>query len=600
VIISEATRRLLGDLFDYRDLGAAEVKGLDAPVAVWQVLRPSAIESRFEALRSAYLTPLVGRDAEMELLLRRWGAAKGGEGQIVLISGEPGIGKSRLTSALQEGLSSEPHIRLRYFCSPHHRDSVLHPFIAQLEHAAGFAREDKGAAKLEKLAELLSRSRDDATETAAVFADLLGLPTNASLPSDPRQKRELTLRALLRQLEELAGRQPVLLVFEDAQWADQTSLELLERAVERVPNLPVLNVITFRPEFEPPWTGQAQVTSLTLSRLGQRDTASLVQRLAEGKMLPSEVTDRIVERTDGIPLFIEELTKTLLEGGLLHEEDDRYVLAGSLPSMAIPASLHDSLLARLDRLGPVKEVAQIGAAIGREFSSDLLAAVVHRSESQLRDALDQLVDTGLILRRGGLFEASFIFKHALVQEAAYSTLLRTRRQGLHASIAAALEERLVFGPGKKASAEAGAALLAHHWSNAEEWEKALHYALQAAERAWKLYAYPEAISHYWQALDLMEHLPRRAELIRIHADVLFSLFPLPGYTRDEAERVRMLHHVDQALSDATAGGQIACAARLQAIKGAHMEDEGLLTGAIRLAEASGDAFAQAFAARRSR
>jgi len=394
VLIDEMTRRLVGDLFEYRDLGAVEVRGIAEPVPVFEVLRPSAVESRFEALRAAALSPLVGRDEEIELLSSRWARAKAGDGQVVLISGEPGIGKSRLAAALQQRLGDEAHTRLRYFCSPHYQDSPLYPFIAQLEHAAGFAREDPPAATLDKLEALLAQAGKVDGEAVGLFADLLGLPAEGRyppLPGDSQRRREMMLSALLAQFEALAQWRPVLMIFEDAHWADSTSLELLDRTVDRAACLPALLVITFRPEFAAPWLGQPHVSALSLNRLAQRDTAALVRGITAGKRLPPEILDHIVERTDGIPLFIEELTKSLLEGGLLHEEAGGYVLAGPLPPLAIPSSLHASLLARLDRLAPAKQVAQIGAAIGREFSHELLAVVTLRSEAQLTDALDQLI-----------------------------------------------------------------------------------------------------------------------------------------------------------------------------------------------------------------
>src|SRR6516162_6536759 len=376
VVIAAGTRRLVGDLFEYRDLGAVEVKGIPGPLTVWQVLRPSAVTSRFEALRGSALSPLVGRDEEIDLLLRRWARAKAGEGQVVLISGEPGIGKSRLVAALAERLHVESHIRLRYFCSPYNQDSALYPFIEQLGRASGFARDDPPDARLEKLEALLARTAPP-DEDIAHLANLLSLPASERHPSpnlSSQGKKERILRALLRQLEGLARKQPVVVVFEDAHWVDPTSRELLDLTIECVRILPVLLIVTFRPEFQPSWTGQSHVTVLALNRLDRRYRTALITQIADGKALPDEVVAQIAERTDGVPLFVEELTKGVLESGLLREEADRYVLDGALPELAIPMSLHDSLLARLDRLAPARQVAQIGAAIGRQFSYALLCA----------------------------------------------------------------------------------------------------------------------------------------------------------------------------------------------------------------------------------
>ncbi len=520
VVIAEGTRRLIGDLFEYRDLGAVELKGIAAPVPAWQALGTSSVDNRFEALRTSSLTPLVGREDELELLLGRWRRARAGDGQIVLLSGEAGIGKSRILAAFEQRLQGEPHSRLRFFCSPHHQDVTLYPFIAQIERAARFAREDKPEAKLDKLELLLLQSGESSPEERALFAELMGLPTADRYPTltvDAQRKRELTLEAFVRQLEARARHQPVFLIFDDVHWMDSTSLELLDVIAGRVPNLPVLFCVTFRPEFEPPWTGLAGVTTLVLSRLGEREAASLVLRVAGGKLLPTDFIDQIVRRADGIPLFVEELTKALLEGGLLMEQNGRYVLEGPLPPVAIPSSLYASLMARLDRLSPVKEVAQIGAAIGREFSYELIAALARRSNEQLGDALHQLVTSGLIFRRGIPPHESYIFKHVLVQDAAYDSLLRRQRQDLHARIGAVLEaqfpEIVVSQP----------EIMAHHYTEAGLADIAIDYWRKAGERALRRSANVEGVAHLTHAIKLIEALPATRERNRRELELHLAL-----------------------------------------------------------------------------
>jgi class 3 adenylate cyclase/predicted ATPase len=510
IVIEGGTRRLLGGLFEYRDLGAVPVKGFDDAVQVWRVLGASSVASRFEALRAA-TTPLVGREEEIALLMRRWQQARSGEGCVVLISGEPGIGKSRIAQTVLERLSGEPHTRLRYFCSPHHQDSALYPSIAQLERAAGFRREDTDEQRLDKLVAVLALGTNDLSKVAPLIADLLSVPTGDRyllLTHTPKKRKEKTLRALLTHLEGLAARQPVLMLYEDVHWIDPTSLELLDLTVDRVMTLPVLLLITFRPEFVPPWIGRSHVTLISLGRLPRRERAEMMTRVTGGKALPKEIADQIIERTDGVPLFIEELTKSVVESGMLSDAGDRFAVTGPVPPLAIPTSLHASLLARLDRLGPTREVAQIGAALGRQFSHELISALAGTPQQQVDAALAQLVSAELIFRRGTPPDAEYTFKHALVQDAAYSTLLRSRRHQLHARIAQVYEDRF------PEEIELQPELIAQHCMKAGCAEKAIDCWERAGRRAVRSSATAEAVAHFTNALELLPDLPESPQRYR--------------------------------------------------------------------------------------
>ena len=528
VLVAESTRKLLGNLFDLEDLGTKDLKGIVGPVRAWAALRPSSAESRFEALHGTGLTDLVGREEELELLLRRRSKAKSGEGQVVLLSGEPGIGKSRLTAALLEAIAADPHIRLRNFCSPQHTDSALYPTIGRIERAAGFTRVDSPQSKLDKLDALLAQSSTPARD-AALFAEMLSLPDDGRHPVlelTPQQRRQHTLAALISQVATLLRQNPVLMILEDAHWADPTSLELFSRIVDRLPTLRVLLIMTYRPEFQPPWLGRPHVTPLTINRLTEREVSTLIDRIVGKTPLSASARQDISERTDGIPLFVEEMTKAVLEA---ESESVAMYLTAAVPppALAVPASLHASLMARLDRLGSAKEVAQIGAAIGREFSHALLAAVMDKPEAELNAALERLISTGLLFRLGAPPHAAYLFKHALVQDTAYGTLLRGQRRGLHARIAETLES--LFAEITETRPE----LVARQCTDAGLIEKAARLWGKAAQRSLERFALIEAVAQFTRALDQIASLPatpaQRREQIKLQVGLANALYHTKGF-----------------------------------------------------------------------
>jgi class 3 adenylate cyclase/predicted ATPase len=538
VVIADTTRRLVGELFELAMLAPSSLKGFADPIPAWRVIGEGKAESRFDALHGARLTPLVGRDDELGLVLSHWRQVKQGSGHVALISGEPGIGKSRLVLALRERLQGKLKASLSYACSPYHANSAFFPFVTQLERAAGFAPDDAFETRLDKLESLLQETAPKPNSAVALFADLLGIPAGSRHPlpaMSPLQKKGLLFRAFLAQLEALAVRGPVLVVLEDAHWLDPTSRELFDQIVERLQRLPVLLVVTFRPELLPPWIDFPHVTLLTLNRLEQAQARALVERVTDGKALPAEVLEQILARTEGVPLFTEELTKVVLESGLLRDAGSRYVLDGPLPPLAIPTTLHDSLMARLDRLAPVKEIAQIGACIGREFDHELLAAIVPLSEVDLMAALDRLVAAELVFRRGIPPAATYIFKHALVRDTAYQSLLRTRRQELHAKLAAALERDF------PQTIETRPELVARHFDEAGLFETAVGYWLRAGQLAAGRSANVEAIAHLRSGLASLGALPPGEPRTRLELPLQLALggplLATKGYASREAEAV---------------------------------------------------------------
>jgi predicted ATPase/class 3 adenylate cyclase len=536
LLIDPVTKRLVGHEFEFADHGAVALKGFDKPVQAWQVLNLRLSVSRFESYRSSQLTNFVGREQEIALLLGRWREAVGGEGQVVLLCGEAGIGKSRIARSLCDRLANEHYQTIQFQCSPYHTNTTLYPAINFLRQAAGLASQDSTQAQLSKLEVMARESGIENQDTVSLLADLLSIRGDHRYPPlnvSSETRKDMTLEALVHHLQGLADRGPVLFIVEDAHWIDPTTMDLMTRIIDRIRQMRVLLLITFRPDFKPVWSEYSHVTSLTLNRLPRRQSAELVAAMTGGKVLPPEVQQAILAKTDGVPLYLEALTENVLESGLLTEGNESFTLKGPLKELPIPDSLQALLMERVDRLGPAKDIVQTGAAIGREFTYELLQATVEATDSQLRNALDLFVASGLIFQEGEIPLAKYHFKHALVQEAAYSTLPKKLRRLLHARIAKALERR--FAERVQREPE----LLAYHYEQAGLTGPAVEYWHRAARRDAERSANIEALNHFNKALDLLQDLPQGPERNALELEILLArgvpLLSVKGHASDEVE-----------------------------------------------------------------
>ena len=551
LVIDRTTKRLVGNAFDVADLGAALLKGFDIPVHAWQVLGSRESASRFESYRASHLNNFVGREQELSLLVGRWREAVDGEGQVVLLSGEAGIGKSRMIRHLCDRLADERPHRVQFQCSPYHTNTAFYPAINFLRDAAGLTSQDSAEVQLNKLDALARESGIDKKETVVLLADLLSIRGDHRYPPpavSSETRKEMTLEVLVQHLQRLADRSSVLFIVEDAHWLDPTTLDLITRIINRIRQMRVLLVITFRPDFKLVWADYSHVTFLTLSRFTRRQSAELVVAITGGKALPLAVQQAILAKTDGVPLYLEALTENVVESGLLTEGNDSFTLNAPLKELPIPDSLQALLMERVDRLGPAKEVVQTGAAIGREFTFELLQATVEIPDSQLRHALDLFVVSGLIFQVGEIPLATYHFRHALVQEAAYSTLPKKPRRVLHARIAKALESRF------PETVSMDPELLAYHYEQAGLAGPAVEYWHRAARRSVERSANIEALHHFTRALDVLKDLPLGPERDAVELELLLSrgapLLTVKGYASDEMEHnYRRAKELSQGDSD---------------------------------------------------